>query len=122
VASSSRAASRAHEPAAARVYGAAQLFARFGGTVRGWQVPSGGLAQDLVELVDARLDPGPDVVRPGGRVAFEGEDVCPGHVLDVDVVAGLLPAPVDGRSAAGGEVSAEDGTTPASPCGSWRGP
>ena len=92
------------------------MFALFGRAMRGLQVSS-GLAQDLVELIDTCLDPGPDVVRAEER-RFEGESVCPGHVFDVYVVAGLAPLPlmVDPRPAA--RFPQKMATTPASQCGS----
>src|SRR5918998_3193302 len=42
-------------PGGGGVYGAAQLLAGLGRSVLGREVPAGGVAQDLVELVDAGL-------------------------------------------------------------------
>jgi hypothetical protein len=69
---------------------------------------AGGLAQQLIELVDTDLNAGPNIVRSGGDFAFEGENVGPSYIFDIDVVAGLLATPVDGRLATVLQVPAED--------------
>jgi hypothetical protein len=91
-----------------RVDTTAALLAGLGGTVYRREVFAGGLAQQLIELVDTGLNAGPNIVRSGGHFAFEGENVGPSYIFDIDVVAGLLATPVDGRLATVLLVPAED--------------
>src|SRR5918998_1672483 len=78
----------------------------------GGQVPPRDPAHPLIELVHAGLDSGADVVHPVWGFALQGKDVSPGHVRDIDVVAGLLSGAVDCRGIACGQVPGEYGHDP----------
>ena len=62
-------------------------------------VPPGALPNQLVELVDVGLDPGPDVEAAGG-VGLVSGDHRVHQVAYIDVVAGAGAVAVDDRGAA----------------------
>ena len=76
-----------------------------------------------MQLRGGRLHPGADVERAADRLRGDaGADERVDDVTDVDVVAGGAAV---AEMAVGRPVSIalpKIATTPASPCGSWRGP
>ena len=73
------------------------------------------------QLLHARLDAGADV-HDEPAAAVRGADERVDDVVDVHEVAGLLAVAEDRRPARLEQLPAKIATTPASPCGSWRGP
>ena len=59
-------------PGQGGVNAAPRLLAGFGRAVARREVLAGNVLQQLVELVDAGLDAGSDVVRAGGRILLQG--------------------------------------------------
>jgi hypothetical protein len=78
---------------------------------------SAELRHRLVELVDAGLDAGPDVVRAGSRDFLQREYVCAGHVIDIHVVASLFSRAVYCRGFPFRQIAAEYGHYPRLPVG-----
>ena len=100
--------------------GTSVVAPRFRGTVLGRNGDAGRLGQHAIERVDVGLDAGADVVDPRGSV--DRREIGTHHVLNVDVVSVCVPSPLITTGAPCTSRVAKMATTPASPCGSWRGP
>src|SRR4028118_1412657 len=86
-----RGAPTENAPGQGGVNAAPRLLAGFGRAVARREVLAGNVLQQLVELVDAGLDAGSDVVRAGGRIFLQGAPVRASPVPAMDVGAGLRP-------------------------------
>ena len=110
------------DPGPARVERAALHLTGAGRVVARVLLEAGELRHHVEELLHARLDAGADVhQQPAALVDRAHERVD--DVVDVHEVAGLRAVAEDhGPFVASSNLPAKIDTTPASPCGSWRGP
>jgi hypothetical protein len=102
-------------PSVRGVHAAAELLAWLARAMFWREVFAGDALQQLVETVDAGLDAGSDVVWAGRQIVLQREYVCASHVIDIHVVASLLPGAVYCRGFSCRHIAAEYGHYPRFP-------
>src|SRR5829696_1354332 len=94
------------------IHAAAELLAWLARAMTWRKAIVGDVLQQLVEVVDAGLDAGSDVVRAGKQIFLQREYVCTSHVIDIYVVASLHSCAVYCRGFFCHHVAAEYGHYP----------